>query len=74
MTSDVLHCASCQQLRLAGQLLMVIDRQGQRSAATVCRHEVSAPCLRWAGLRSETAIALFDVQAARAFDLTRGPS
>jgi hypothetical protein len=54
--------------RIAGALLLVVDRRGILPPAVVCRPPVSPPCLGWAGTATETSIAIYDVDAAVEYD------
>lgn len=60
-------CAGCGRVRGLGELVVVVDR---RTAATwyVCRHGIGAYCMKAAGPRTGTAIALADPRAARERD------
>jgi hypothetical protein len=60
-------CFACRRPRSAGELLLVVDRH-DGSTYALCRPPVSMYCLAAAGDRASTAIALFDVGAARQYD------
>jgi hypothetical protein len=67
-------CAACGRDRSPGELLLVLDRRDVRSPATVCRPSTAPECIAWAGDATQTTLALFDADAARAVDRLRAGS
>ncbi len=78
--SDQARCLSCGRWRPLGALVRVVPVDPLHAEFLVCRHSLEADCLTIAGPRSQSLLALVDVDQAMQFDrdqaalTTRGPS
>lgn len=66
-----LRCTSCGIVATAGELMLVTPTDGTRPYP-ICRPGLSPRCFRLAGRRDQSTVALFDADAAKAWDARQG--